>query len=195
VLERGLVSEKFIMIFIMNRVHWSTRKNHEYISLYVLKLREYTKNSSAVLTHPRDPPLSLTLSRSLSLGFVRPPNFTNTATPTYIQTQQEALKKSEPLLPLDRSQTTTRLVVAPASPTAAHGMDDHHQQPIWPMIQGAANYAWNLIEEVWTMVWRPRVETSGATTSTVPERDSQIRSEMKKVETDKTVTIVYTPKT
>lgn len=32
-------------------------------------------------------------------------------------------------------------------------MDDHHHQPIWPMIQGAANYAWNLIEEAWNMLW------------------------------------------
>jgi hypothetical protein len=37
-------------------------------------------------------------------------------------------------------------------------MDDHHDQPIWPMIQGAANYAWNLIEEAWAMIWRPAIE-------------------------------------
>jgi len=46
-------------------------------------------------------------------------------------------------------------------------MDDHHHQPIWPMIQGAANYAWNLIEEAWGMIWKPaeeravRAETGG----------------------------------
>jgi hypothetical protein len=34
-------------------------------------------------------------------------------------------------------------------------MDDHHHQPIWPMIQGSANYAWNLIEEAWAMIWKP----------------------------------------
>jgi hypothetical protein len=37
-------------------------------------------------------------------------------------------------------------------------MDDHHHQPIWPMIQGAANYAWNLIEEAWGMIWKPAEE-------------------------------------
>lgn len=37
-------------------------------------------------------------------------------------------------------------------------MDDHHHQPIWPMVQGAANYAWNLIEEAWGMIWKPRSE-------------------------------------
>ncbi|KAH7069154.1 hypothetical protein BKA63DRAFT_477994 [Paraphoma chrysanthemicola] len=39
-------------------------------------------------------------------------------------------------------------------------MDDHHHQPIWPMIQGAANYAWNLIEEAWSMIWPQRAESS-----------------------------------
>jgi hypothetical protein len=34
-------------------------------------------------------------------------------------------------------------------------MDDHHDQPVWPMVQGAANYAWNLIEEAVAMVWNP----------------------------------------
>ncbi|KAH7088752.1 hypothetical protein FB567DRAFT_619536 [Paraphoma chrysanthemicola] len=40
------------------------------------------------------------------------------------------------------------------------GMDDYHHQPIWPMIQGAANYAWNLIEEAWSMIWPQRTESS-----------------------------------
>ncbi|KAH8724850.1 hypothetical protein GQ44DRAFT_682306 [Phaeosphaeriaceae sp. PMI808] len=39
-------------------------------------------------------------------------------------------------------------------------MDDHHHQPIWPMLQGAANYGWNLIEEAWSMVWKPVNATS-----------------------------------
>lgn len=34
------------------------------------------------------------------------------------------------------------------------GMDDHHHQPMWPLVQGAANYAWNIIEEVWGMIWK-----------------------------------------
>jgi hypothetical protein len=38
-------------------------------------------------------------------------------------------------------------------------MDDHHHQPVWPMIQGAANYAWNLIEEAWGMIWKPADES------------------------------------
>ncbi|EAT84049.1 hypothetical protein SNOG_08881 [Parastagonospora nodorum SN15] len=36
-------------------------------------------------------------------------------------------------------------------------MDDHRDQPLWPMIQGAANYAWNLIEEALAMIWKPAV--------------------------------------
>jgi hypothetical protein len=31
------------------------------------------------------------------------------------------------------------------------------------MIQGTANYAWNLIEEAWAMIWKP-VETPQART-------------------------------
>jgi hypothetical protein len=42
--------------------------------------------------------------------------------------------------------------------TTRDNMDDHHHQPIWPMIQGAANYAWNLIEEAWGMIWKPAEE-------------------------------------
>jgi hypothetical protein len=72
-------------------------------------------------------------------------------------------------------------------------MDDHHQQPIWPMVQGAANYAWNLIEEAWAMVWGPRVEATTAATPTLPKGDPKTRGEMQEV--DKTVIAVDTPKT
>ncbi|KAF2844796.1 hypothetical protein T440DRAFT_435906 [Plenodomus tracheiphilus IPT5] len=37
-------------------------------------------------------------------------------------------------------------------------MDDHHQQPIWPMMQGAVDYMLNLAGEVWTMIWKPAPE-------------------------------------
>jgi len=60
-------------------------------------------------------------------------------------------------------------------------MDDHHQQPIWPMVQGAANYAWNLIEEAWAMVWRPRDESRGTAVIEEPQRVQQPRGEMQEV--------------
>lgn len=34
-------------------------------------------------------------------------------------------------------------------------MDDHYWQPIWPMIQGALDYALNLMGELLWMIWRP----------------------------------------
>ncbi|KAF2829032.1 hypothetical protein CC86DRAFT_272688, partial [Ophiobolus disseminans] len=52
-------------------------------------------------------------------------------------------------------------------------MDDHHQQPIWPMVQGAANYAWNLIEEAWAMVWKPRNESRETATREESKRAQQ----------------------
>jgi hypothetical protein len=61
-------------------------------------------------------------------------------------------------------------------------MDDHHQQPIWPMVQGAANYAWNLIEEVWAMVWKPRSQAQAVTPSDGKERVEQPRREMQEVD-------------
>jgi hypothetical protein len=61
-------------------------------------------------------------------------------------------------------------------------MDDHHQQPIWPMVQGAANYAWNLIEEVWAMVWKPRSEAPPVTPRDRKEHVKQPRREMQEVD-------------
>lgn len=37
-------------------------------------------------------------------------------------------------------------------------MDDHHYQPIWPMVQGAFDYIMNLLGEAWSMVWKPTPE-------------------------------------
>jgi hypothetical protein len=58
-------------------------------------------------------------------------------------------------------------------------MDDHHQQPVWPMIQGAANYAWNLVEEAWAFVWKPaeqqQTQTMQITTGNVAGRDGAAR--------------------
>ena len=60
-------------------------------------------------------------------------------------------------------------------------MDDHHQQPIWPMVQGAANYAWNLIEELCAMVWRPRDDPRDGAVKGEPQHVQQTRREMKEV--------------
>lgn len=77
-------------------------------------------------------------------------------------------------------------------------MDDHHQQPIWPMIQGAANYAWNLVEEAWAVVWKPaeqqRSRTVQATTADVARREeatpeaSETRADNTGLEENATVT-------
>ncbi|KAH7356100.1 hypothetical protein BKA66DRAFT_254880 [Pyrenochaeta sp. MPI-SDFR-AT-0127] len=37
-------------------------------------------------------------------------------------------------------------------------MDDHHHQPIWPMLQGALDYILNLAGEGWAMIWKPSQE-------------------------------------
>jgi hypothetical protein len=47
-------------------------------------------------------------------------------------------------------------------------MDDHHQQPIWPMIQGALDYVMNLAGELWSMVWRPAEDSQA---KTLPVKD------------------------
>tara|TARA_R110002003_G_scaffold814_5_gene21570 strand:- start:22542 stop:22790 length:249 start_codon:yes stop_codon:yes gene_type:complete len=60
-------------------------------------------------------------------------------------------------------------------------MDDHHHQPLWPMIQGAANYAWNLIEEAWGMIWPQRGEQSAVTVKPESERAFLI-GEMREVD-------------
>ncbi|KAF2029681.1 hypothetical protein EK21DRAFT_33472, partial [Setomelanomma holmii] len=49
-------------------------------------------------------------------------------------------------------------------------MDDHHHQPIWPMIQGAANYAWNLIEEAWGMIWTASAKSMAHAMRQQPQR-------------------------
>lgn len=40
-------------------------------------------------------------------------------------------------------------------PIARFAMDDHHYQPIWPMVQGAFDYIMNVFGEVWSMIWKP----------------------------------------
>jgi hypothetical protein len=61
-------------------------------------------------------------------------------------------------------------------------MDDHHDQPIWPMLQGAANYAWNLIEEAWGMIWRTTVESRAGTAVGQVEHHRQAKGEMQEVD-------------
>lgn len=62
-------------------------------------------------------------------------------------------------------------------------MDDHHDQPIWPMLQGAANYAWNLIEEAWGMIWRPVAESQAGTAKGQAEYHHQAaEGEMREVD-------------
>jgi hypothetical protein len=63
-------------------------------------------------------------------------------------------------------------------------MDDYTDQPIWPMIQGAANYAWNLIEEAWSMIWRPVAEPRARPVDE-PARASQAEGEMREVGLDR----------
>ncbi|KAF1919898.1 hypothetical protein BDU57DRAFT_155487 [Ampelomyces quisqualis] len=61
-------------------------------------------------------------------------------------------------------------------------MDDHHDQPIWPMIQGAASYAWNMIEEAWAMIWRPAAEPRPVTVKGQIEYHDQAEGEMREVD-------------
>jgi hypothetical protein len=63
-------------------------------------------------------------------------------------------------------------------------MDDHHIQPIWPMVQGAANYAWNLIEEAWGMIWKPAAEPRARAMEQEPARAPQAVREMREVGLD-----------
>lgn len=60
-------------------------------------------------------------------------------------------------------------------------MDDHYDQPIWPMIQGAANYAFNIIEEVWGMIWRPIHKPQQQIESETQQQSRQTQGEMKEV--------------
>ncbi|KAF1846427.1 uncharacterized protein K460DRAFT_367218 [Cucurbitaria berberidis CBS 394.84] len=44
-------------------------------------------------------------------------------------------------------------------------MDDHHHQPIWPMLQGALDYILNIAGEAWAMLRKqneiPREQSAG----------------------------------
>jgi hypothetical protein len=50
------------------------------------------------------------------------------------------------------------------------------------MIQGAANYAWNLIEEAWAMVWRPAGEPRARAVREDTKRSHQTTREMREVD-------------
>jgi hypothetical protein len=60
-------------------------------------------------------------------------------------------------------------------------MDDHYDQPIWPMVQGAANYAWNLIEEVLAMVLKAAIEPRACAAKSDAERARKAEREMQGV--------------
>lgn len=49
------------------------------------------------------------------------------------------------------------------------------------MIQGAANYAWNLIEEALAMVWKPAVATRGQAVKAQFKSVPQVAEEMREV--------------
>lgn len=68
-----------------------------------------------------------------------------------------------------------------STPPIGDRMDDHHDQPIWPMIQGAANYAFNIIEEVWGMIWRPVYKPQEQTGSETPSPSRENQGEMQEV--------------
>jgi len=63
-------------------------------------------------------------------------------------------------------------------------MDDYHDQPIWPMIQGAANYAWNLIEEAWAMIWKQGGTPQAQAVCARIERKHQSGGEIREVASD-----------
>jgi hypothetical protein len=49
------------------------------------------------------------------------------------------------------------------------------------MIQGAANYAWNLIEEAFAMLWRPADATREQVVRAQPDRGRRVGDEMREV--------------
>jgi hypothetical protein len=49
------------------------------------------------------------------------------------------------------------------------------------MIQGAANYAWNLIEEALAMLWRPADATREQVMRAQPARGRRVGDDMKEV--------------
>jgi hypothetical protein len=68
---------------------------------------------------------------------------------------QHITNHPHPLKPISRARQKSLLQRSAVTAGYATSMDDHHDQPVWPMVQGAANYAWNLIEEAVAMVWNP----------------------------------------
>lgn len=53
-------------------------------------------------------------------------------------------------------------------------MDDHHYQPIWPMIQGALDYILNLAGEGWAMVWKSGGDAVERPTREMRERSGEV---------------------
>jgi hypothetical protein len=49
------------------------------------------------------------------------------------------------------------------------------------MIQGAANYAWNLIEEALAMVWMPADAIQGRVVRAQPDHIRRVEGEMREV--------------
>ncbi|KAH9882212.1 hypothetical protein J1614_001384 [Plenodomus biglobosus] len=52
-------------------------------------------------------------------------------------------------------------------------MDDHHQQPIWPMMQGILDYALNIAGEVWIMIWKPKPEQRALPVNAMAEQSAK----------------------
>jgi hypothetical protein len=52
------------------------------------------------------------------------------------------------------------------------------------MIQGAANYAWNLIEEAWAMIWKQSGTPQAQAACAGTERKQQSDGEMREVGSD-----------
>lgn len=67
-------------------------------------------------------------------------------------------------------------------------MDDHHQQPIWPMVQGAVDYALNLAGEVWAMIYRQPEEPRAQPVREMSEMNAQTQEEVVQVIVDCDVT-------
>ncbi|CBX94084.1 hypothetical protein IAQ61_003955 [Plenodomus lingam] len=52
-------------------------------------------------------------------------------------------------------------------------MDDHYQQPIWPMLQGAVDYALNIAGEIWSMIWISKPELRAVPVIAQPAYDAK----------------------
>jgi hypothetical protein len=85
------------------------------------------------------------------------------------------------LITVSHTRKKSRPLIATHAQRTKFGMDDHHHQPIWPMIQGAANYAWNLIEEALAMLWSPADAAREQMVRAQPDRGRCVGDEMREV--------------